>query len=661
MRNTGLQDWPLVLILISTVLACWGVSLLLRLVSEYIARKRKRLHAEHHRKGVVLALVSMGLSWAASGASAWFAYDIIARTGGVGQGVSGIVAVVCLGLVLFGLILLVWAGVGDRARGRLRCPRCWYDMQGMSDAPRCPECGREIRSPRQLRRARRARWPVALAGVLIGTAAYGFSRLNKIDDSDMLALVPTWAMMTGWEHLPETWVLMENSPYEATLEYRLYNGWEEDEPWISRGKAGRFGRRLCEGLLRDAETRWDHRRLQLISAVSLELTHAWPPDAPEGTEQAVWTGAPIEADALLIASARDLVGAMRAKETSELQIRMLELGLAQNDWENTVSPYGLAREWIDGELTDANPYEDPPGGDPEWTHYTAYRNRIEALIRRRCAAALAPMRELFAEETYRALLLSSDELVVSISADLLMDAGLCDLHYAAYLAHEPDPALLDPGDRAIRLALMASSLSENAQSELWSSLTRMLGDDDRARADHALRSVMLTQGLLGLDGASDNDAYLACVAQAIALGTDDPGAVFPESHLITLSRHQLALRVLDQQDTTGERAYPLFAAQLRADPGATPYLRGVGYDVQNADRIPAWLEHFEAFVSSEDPAQRVWVMENFPMFRGGEHDQRLNALAASRLDDENEEVAGLARDALRYRDAEDMIPPDDED
>ena len=41
-----------------------------------------------------------------------------------------------------GAPLLVWAMFGDRARGRRRCPRCWYDMSGAT-LLKCPECGRE--------------------------------------------------------------------------------------------------------------------------------------------------------------------------------------------------------------------------------------------------------------------------------------------------------------------------------------------------------------------------------------------------------------------------------------------------------------------------------------------------------------------------------------
>lgn len=68
------------------------------------------------------------------------------------------------GLVALGVAMAVWALLWDRARGRVRCPRCWYDMRGGGLV--CPECGRVVKSERALRRTRR-RWGWAVAGVVI--------------------------------------------------------------------------------------------------------------------------------------------------------------------------------------------------------------------------------------------------------------------------------------------------------------------------------------------------------------------------------------------------------------------------------------------------------------------------------------------------------------
>ena len=56
-------------------------------------------------------------------------------------------------LGIAGLWLAYWALLSDRAKGRKRCPKCWYNMQG-AESLRCPECGHTAKSERKLRKTR---------------------------------------------------------------------------------------------------------------------------------------------------------------------------------------------------------------------------------------------------------------------------------------------------------------------------------------------------------------------------------------------------------------------------------------------------------------------------------------------------------------------------
>ncbi len=76
-----------------------------------------------------------------------------------------------LGWLFLGLavVLTAYALFADRAKGRRRCPKCWYDMAGLP-GPQCPECGHAARNDRALSRTRR-RWkrlvftvPLAIIG-----------------------------------------------------------------------------------------------------------------------------------------------------------------------------------------------------------------------------------------------------------------------------------------------------------------------------------------------------------------------------------------------------------------------------------------------------------------------------------------------------------------
>jgi DNA-directed RNA polymerase subunit RPC12/RpoP len=73
------------------------------------------------------------------------------------------------GVVLLGAVaLLLWGLLGDRSKGRPRCPKCWYDMTGSVAAGRvaCPECGYEALNRKRLYKNRR-RWWAVVAGVLL--------------------------------------------------------------------------------------------------------------------------------------------------------------------------------------------------------------------------------------------------------------------------------------------------------------------------------------------------------------------------------------------------------------------------------------------------------------------------------------------------------------
>jgi hypothetical protein len=107
---------------------------------------------------------------------------------------AGLVVAVSIGIASW----LVW---GDRARGRKRCPKCWYDMSGAvaggatgGDADRdmyvCPECGKRTKGERGLARTRR-RWKAAAWCALLACFGWQLGWMGSPGREGLKAFVPT--------------------------------------------------------------------------------------------------------------------------------------------------------------------------------------------------------------------------------------------------------------------------------------------------------------------------------------------------------------------------------------------------------------------------------------------------------------------------------------
>lgn len=106
-------------------------------------------------------------------------------------------------IIAAGSLLIAWAMLWDRARGRVRCPRCWYDMSSLASREShehdpsltCPECGRAIRQARALTRTRR-RWRWAVAGLAVLALVYPVWSAPIIKKRGWVSLLPTWVLVT---------------------------------------------------------------------------------------------------------------------------------------------------------------------------------------------------------------------------------------------------------------------------------------------------------------------------------------------------------------------------------------------------------------------------------------------------------------------------------
>lgn len=144
-------------------------------------------------------------------------------------------AVLGWGVAALGVALLAWALWWDRSRGRRRCPKCWYDMVGVSGLV-CPECGRRVRRERALHRSRRRLSWAALA-VSIVVAGAAATRVPVVRHRGWIAAVPAPALR----------MIMRPFASQAQVAYRDFERRSPEGPWNRLSSLGTPMRCCCGG------------------------------------------------------------------------------------------------------------------------------------------------------------------------------------------------------------------------------------------------------------------------------------------------------------------------------------------------------------------------------------------------------------------------------
>ncbi len=227
-----------------------------------------------------------------------------------GDWILWLAAMLVLGLFA-SLVYIAWRALFyDRANGRRRCPRCWYDM-AYSPGMTCAECGFTARSEAQFGKTRRR---YLLAGFAIGGCVAMALAVNlRVMDRGWISMVPSRMLIlslpltegdsAAFRELNRRMALQTLNTSEVTMLIRRCArgdlwarppGSETEHAWIA--KYGRGIERWRGSLVRRGEvTGYDRREIDPSSSeyndierllidippiVDLSLPDQWPPDMP---------------------------------------------------------------------------------------------------------------------------------------------------------------------------------------------------------------------------------------------------------------------------------------------------------------------------------------------------------------------------------------------
>jgi hypothetical protein len=130
---------------------------------------------------------------------------------------------------LAGIAWIVRCLFADRARGRRRCPSCWYDFAGLAANARCPECGRDGLTERHLACTRR-RWGLACLAIIPLIAGYiTWATPRVFEEKSATGFFPTTFLVLAAPTLDAK--AIDNANNLRGLTFARLNRGEIKRPW----------------------------------------------------------------------------------------------------------------------------------------------------------------------------------------------------------------------------------------------------------------------------------------------------------------------------------------------------------------------------------------------------------------------------------------------
>jgi hypothetical protein len=627
-----MNAWVIAVWVIAAVMGCWSFSLLVRTISELLARKRVHLTARRSIRSLMLggclSLVCGVVSLASGIAAIYLERQFTAS----GNRWTTPLLVIGASVCLFAFLLLIWAIIGDRSRGRKRCPKCWYDMSA-SPSLQCPECGKSAKSERKLSKARRPRWAFVLAVLMVVPSIYAMMVSKRVAEYGAFAAVPTWFLMAGWEHLPDGWIYDNGfGTQEYCLEDRLS---EWDTPrWMLQA----FAHRLSKPLITDRQARWDTRRITLLDELSwYYFDEQREPEIPQEPNEI-----PIDLDKLIQLSAGDVLDAVYSSPTVPID-PFQYYGLADDP-----SCYEIARSLIiqQEELRSGTELD----GD-------------EGIVHERLRNALESHKLRLEGEPFGRMIISAEVFPSYMLSYLAWDSRCYFAQRDVLLSTDRDPLLDDLSNRAIHLGLASQYMTADQRGKLFERAAQMIENPSLDHRHIGLNLLYVLQRINKLDDRTEVPEHHAAVQAALRNTLDDHRFIVQRPYHIN-SIHYLTLQSIAFYSSTGSLSFPLIREELLITgdaPGIDPKQSRLGEISAETIDPQIWLEHFSDFFESNDPEILEWLGWNIPGRVCSPEDATFDALALLLAIDSDVDIADAGWYALERRDALHLLPEESAD
>lgn len=170
--------------------------------------------------------------------------------------------------LLVAIFAAAWALYGQPAKGSRRCPKCPYDMRGISTRT-CPECGHEAKNEKALFKTRRPRARFAITAVLllVSLTTFGYGRYQR---GGLAGLFPTTVIIAALPSMPDEVLLHPGATaiQDMTLLQRVYD--DELYFWQQQWLVPRFRATIRTNFTIE----WFHRSSEILFDSSIQIFDA---------------------------------------------------------------------------------------------------------------------------------------------------------------------------------------------------------------------------------------------------------------------------------------------------------------------------------------------------------------------------------------------------